>query len=60
MIVFVALIKALLLHKTDANLVAQVTDPERIKLLTKLASNQEYQEWLADRFFIFYLNRVQP
>jgi len=27
--------------------------------LTKINDDEDYQDWLADRFFIFYLNRTR-
>ena len=59
MILFTCLVKALLLHEIDENLIDSVKEPYRRSLLQKLNSKDcsDYREWLSDRFFIFYLNR---
>ncbi len=57
--VFINLVKALLLHEVDPTLKDQVNDPSRKKFLTKINEDVEYQDWLADRFFVFYLNRTR-
>ena len=34
-------------------------DADRCALLRKISGDKDYQDWLADRFFIFYLNRTR-
>ena len=58
MLVFDSLVKALLLHETTCT-ADQVSDPTRKELLRKVSGEPEYQDWLADRFFVFYLNRTR-
>ena len=55
------MVKALLLHDTSCDLIQvdAVVGYKRKEHLLKLLENEEYQEWLADRFFIFYLNRTR-
>ena len=57
--IFTNLVKALLLHEVDPTLQDQVIDPYRKEFLTKISEDIEYQDWLADRFFVFYLNRTR-
>ena len=61
MAVFVSLVKAVLLHATSeiANLLQEVKAQSARKLLDKVSKDAEYQDWLADRFFVFYLNRTK-
>lgn len=60
MAVFISLVKALLLHATDTDQwLPEVESATAIKLLERIRDDAEYQDWLADRFFVFYLNRTK-
>lgn len=60
MAIFTSLVKALLLHATDtAHLLAEVKSDRAAKVLSKIRDDPEYHVWLADRFFVFYLNRTR-
>ena len=36
-----------------------VIDADRKEHLAKILNEEDYQDWLADRFFVFYLNRTR-
>ena len=60
MALFISLVKALLLHSTDTDKFANdVVSESAKKILQKIRDDTEYQDWLADRFFVFYLNRTK-
>ena len=60
MAIFKSLIKAvLLLQESDAEyktILKSEDNPSRQDVINKLG-DVEYRMWLADKFFIFYLNR---
>ena len=59
MVVFTNLIRAILLHVTERRASETVRDERRQAFMLKLEESKEYQDWLADRFFVFYLNRTK-
>ena len=59
MTVLSSLVKAVLLHERNSADPNSVQDEGRRDLLTRVHSDAQYQEWLADKFFVFYLNRTR-